>query len=294
MVTYSIIIPHRNIPQLLNRCINSIPCRSDIEIIVIDDNSSPNLKPLLLRDGVQLINLDTTQSKGAGYARNVGLSVASGKWLLFADADDYFVDGFIDILDNYVSEDIDVLYYGYNFIDGKSNRILNNEIGECAILAAYENNEYNNDHIRFKNYAPWSKMVRREYVNKHNFKFEEVMNGNDMLFSLLVASNTENYLVERSPIYVYVKTDDSLTTGRLSIEAHMCRIEHYMKLKEFYKVINRTEWATSVIRYICYIGKSEGLVRFVKLFMTYLFKYPGLYNRRKMFIEITNIGPQSR
>jgi hypothetical protein len=63
---------------------------------------------------------------------------------------------------------------------------------------------------------------------------------------------------------------------------------------EFYKVINRTEWATSVIRYICYIGKREGLVRFVKLFMTYLFKYPGLYNRRKMFIEITNIESHSR
>ena len=37
---YSIIIPHKNIPELLIRCLNSIPDREDIQIIVIDDNST--------------------------------------------------------------------------------------------------------------------------------------------------------------------------------------------------------------------------------------------------------------
>ena len=36
---YSIIIPHRNIPQLLQRCIDSIPSRDDLQIIIVDDNS---------------------------------------------------------------------------------------------------------------------------------------------------------------------------------------------------------------------------------------------------------------
>jgi glycosyltransferase involved in cell wall biosynthesis len=38
-ITFSIIIPHKNTPELLQRCLASIPKREDIQIIVIDDNS---------------------------------------------------------------------------------------------------------------------------------------------------------------------------------------------------------------------------------------------------------------
>ena len=38
-INFSIIIPTKNIPDLLQRCLESIPQRSDIEIIVVDDNS---------------------------------------------------------------------------------------------------------------------------------------------------------------------------------------------------------------------------------------------------------------
>lgn len=42
MIKYSIIIPHHNVPTLLERCVNSIPQRDDIQIIVVDDNSVNN------------------------------------------------------------------------------------------------------------------------------------------------------------------------------------------------------------------------------------------------------------
>lgn len=40
---YSIIIPHKNIPHLLQRCLDSIPQRKDVQIIIIDDDSSPEI-----------------------------------------------------------------------------------------------------------------------------------------------------------------------------------------------------------------------------------------------------------
>lgn len=40
-VKYSIIIPSHNHPELLSRCLNSIPDIADIQVIVIDDNSNP-------------------------------------------------------------------------------------------------------------------------------------------------------------------------------------------------------------------------------------------------------------
>ena len=42
-IKYSIIIPHYDIPDLLLRCVKSIPEHKDIQIIIVDDNS-PNAK----------------------------------------------------------------------------------------------------------------------------------------------------------------------------------------------------------------------------------------------------------
>ena len=39
IMNFTIIIPHKNIPHLLERLIKSIPVRDDLEIIVVDDHS---------------------------------------------------------------------------------------------------------------------------------------------------------------------------------------------------------------------------------------------------------------
>lgn len=40
---YSIIVPHYNNPKLLQRLLDTIPVRSDLEIVVVDDNSDPSI-----------------------------------------------------------------------------------------------------------------------------------------------------------------------------------------------------------------------------------------------------------
>ena len=99
MFSYTIIIPHKNCPDLLKRCVDSIPVRDDVQIIVVDDNSDEDKKPSIERKGMEVVLLDASSSKGAGRARNVGLKHAKGKWLLFADADDYYTDNLSKFLD---------------------------------------------------------------------------------------------------------------------------------------------------------------------------------------------------
>lgn len=69
MKNYSIIIPHKDIPELLQRCLNSIPQREDIEVIIIDDGSKA--VPVLTREDAELVAL--SENGGAGHARNIGL-----------------------------------------------------------------------------------------------------------------------------------------------------------------------------------------------------------------------------
>lgn len=42
-IRYSVIIPHKDIPDLLDRLLHSIPRREDIEVFVVDDNSDPKI-----------------------------------------------------------------------------------------------------------------------------------------------------------------------------------------------------------------------------------------------------------
>ena len=112
--TYSIIIPHKGIPDLLMRCLRSIPVSEDIQVIVVDDNSVGADTYLeryseLSRPYLEFVR--TTKGGGAGYARNVGLEHAKGKWLLFADADDFFVEDMHDIISSYVDSEADVIFF---------------------------------------------------------------------------------------------------------------------------------------------------------------------------------------
>ena len=111
---FSIIIPHYNIPDLLMRCLKSIPVTEDIQVVVVDDNS-PDVDTYLERyaelSRPYLEFVRTTKGGGAGYARNIGMEHAKGKWLLFADADDLYVDGMYDIICQWVDSDADIVFF---------------------------------------------------------------------------------------------------------------------------------------------------------------------------------------
>jgi glycosyltransferase involved in cell wall biosynthesis len=106
-----VIVPHYNSPKTLQRLIESIPSLSWIEVVVVDDNSSepidaltkayPNVRTLTLPQG----------RKGGGAARNFGLENSNSHWLLFADADDFFVNGAFERIHEYMSADFDVVFF---------------------------------------------------------------------------------------------------------------------------------------------------------------------------------------
>ena len=116
-INYSIIIPHKNSTVLLERCLKSIPCRKDVQVIVVDDNSENQEELNAVVGGFSQVELILTQGGGAGHARNEGLKYIRGKWVLFADADDFYNKNAFSILDNYINSDNDVIYFFANSLD---------------------------------------------------------------------------------------------------------------------------------------------------------------------------------
>lgn len=285
--TYSFIIPHHNSPELLNRCLDSIPQREDIQIIVVDDNSAEDKRPCINRDDVEVIYIDAEHTKGAGRARNYGLKEAKGKWLLFADCDDYYNVGFLDVLDQYKDIDIEVLYFNYYFIDGADGTMLTDNNLQKSIIS-YDGSKEKKDYIKFRNNTPWTKMIMHDYVKKYKVYFEEVINGNDVLFSLLLGYNASKILVVKERLYYYVKTSGSIGTRKQSISDIMCRITHIVKHNCFNGYIGHKEWNGNIVRDIAsYFRMCDCSLRF-KLIYSLMKAVPYLANNRNEWVNIIN------
>ena len=231
-INYTIIIPHKNIPDLLRRCLASIPRREDIQIIVIDDNSDPEKVDFNHFPGVGEPCVEiyfTKEGKGAGYARNVGLDHAQGKWLLFADADDFFDDDFVSALDKYFYEDVDIVYFNTRSVDSKTLNIVKPRSDRSETIRKGKI-----DKLRFT-HVPWGKMIRNEFVIRNNLHFEELIASNDSYFSVISGILATKISAYDVCIYVATIRLDSLffydTIERL--DARMLANEHVnCKLKE--------------------------------------------------------------
>ena len=264
---YSFIIPHKNCPDLLQRCVESIPERDDVQVIVVDDNSDDGKKPSLKeRKNLQVILLDSLQSKGAGRARNVGLEHAKGKWLLFADADDYYKQGFIEILDEYRNKEIDALYFNFEHRDGRTNELIK-DLYWKKYVSEYDSSPVATDLLKFRQNVPWSKMVSSAFIRRYQIQFAEVLNGNDVFFSMLVGYFSNKIDVEKREIYVYLQNENSIVTSNLSNKGRLCKLTNRIKQNYFYKHIGHKEWCRPISRIMIVFLLKSGftlIVPFIK------------------------------
>ncbi len=239
MINYSIIIPHYNIPDLLLRCIRSIPQRDDVEVIVVDDNS-PNgesysqLYPDLRRKGLTYIHLD--KNIGGGGARNVGLTHAKGKWLIFADADDFFNYCFNDVLDEYIKSDSDIVFLNANSIDTETYVNTDRSVPVNKWINRYKESdgadkdaEYE---LRYCFGTPWCKIIRVDLVRQHHIVYEETPIHNDTQFGYLIGYYANKICVDIRAIYCLTDREGSVSRV-LDADRYLTRIMVFAKKYSF-------------------------------------------------------------
>lgn len=127
-IKVSVICPCYNQEKLIIKAIESIPKRSDIEIIVIDDGSTDNTWNKLLQytnDHEELINfilLYNECNKGVAYTVNKGYDNANGEYVVLLGSDDYFyTDKFEEII-KYL-DGTDLVYFNLQINNGEVWRI---------------------------------------------------------------------------------------------------------------------------------------------------------------------------
>lgn len=235
-IIYSIIIPHKNIPELLFRCIQSIPQRHDTEIIIIDDNSTDINKNKIKSITESRSNTSciiSQHGKGAGHARNIGIKKAKGKWIIFADADDFFNYCFNDLLNDMVNVDCDLIIFNANSIDTTTYLPANRANHLNSYIKKYVHNKNKAEiDLRYRFGEPWSRIIRKSIIDQYNIKFDETTIHNDTTFSYLIGFHAKNIHVDCRASYCITVRSGSITTT-IDEYKELTRIEIFARKEQF-------------------------------------------------------------
>lgn len=119
----SVVVPVYNIADCVKHCVESLACQNydDFEIILVDDGSTDDSPELCdeLAAKYDRIRVVHKSNGGLSSARNAGMDVATGTYVLFVDGDDYLANGAIATLVAVAEKSqADVVQFGYEEVHG--------------------------------------------------------------------------------------------------------------------------------------------------------------------------------
>ena len=236
---FSVVIPHHELPALLQRCLDSIPDVPEVQVIVVDDNSSEEKVdfekfPGLDRKHTQCIF--DKEGGGAGHARNIGLKHADGKWLVFADCDDFFTKDAFQILESHKDDPYDIILFKADSVDSEDYSPSDRHLQLNEAIDKAQAGGITKKMAVMTMPVPWCKMVRRDYVQRKGIVFDETIAANDVMFVTKAVCWADDNAVTTSPEVLYVVTTrrNSLFDGyRSNPRNFLCRLEVQMRRNKF-------------------------------------------------------------
>lgn len=268
-IDFSIIIPHRDSLHFLPKLFHSLPESDRIEILLIDNSFIP-----IKREDVDTDKnfelLYSSPERGAGGARNEGLEHAHGKWLIFIDADDYLPDNTFEIFYNHFNSDAELIYFGMNGIYVDTGGYSERGDQYTKLVRGYLSGKISEMEIRLGFASPCSKMVRRELIDRHHIRFDEVVASNDVYFSLLTGFYAKKIDAVDKITYIATVSRGSLTKRR-DLKVLQSRFEVNLRRNKFLKEHNLSQYQGSVMFFL-YHARYYGFKRFltfVKLLVHY-------------------------
>lgn len=212
---YSVIIPVYNAEKTLRRCVDSLLSQdySNVEIILVNDGSADS-SGLICREYAEkekCVVCIEKQNGGVSTARNAGLEIARGKFVLFVDSDD-FVDGQYFVKLDQIDARYDFVMFSHCVTDGKSvsNKILKpfESMDPDESVAVFCEALYRKTLTH-----PVTKRYHRSIVQENEIRFpEHLYVGEDKSFNLLYVMHCSSCYISSEPLYcVSLENENSLS-----------------------------------------------------------------------------------
>ena len=215
----SIIIPVYNVGSLLRKSVDSVlpQLSCDCEIIIVDDGSTDGSGDIC--DEYSDIKNTTVVHKtngGLSSARNAGIDIAKGDYILFLDSDDYLRPGTIRVLTTLAqqSEKFDFLQYRYDEVSDYSDL---KEAGEvCGLFETTDRRQMFERKFSLGGIgaSACTKLISKDVFR--TLRFKEGIIHEDEQFTIHLINRAEKAIYISNPLYMYVQRPGSIITSRFT------------------------------------------------------------------------------
>lgn len=215
---FSVIIPSYNCENTLKKTVESIISSdlTDYEIIIVNDGSTDNTASVCksLCSQYSFIKYSEQENSGVSAARNKGISLAAGEYILFFDADDTAEkNGFSECVDIIKNEKPDILAYGMSFDYYKNGKLYRTDElvpEQNGILKKSQIKENFESLYDTNSLTPvWNKIFKKALISDNNIFFNtDYFLMEDFLFSLKCLKVCENIYCLPKALYHYKQSEN--------------------------------------------------------------------------------------
>lgn len=220
----SVIVPIYNVEKFIKRCVSSLMMQTyeNIEIILVDDGSPDSSGMIIDEISKKDLRVKVIHKVNGGVssARNAGLSVATGDYVMFVDGDDYVDKVYVEYFLRLVKRNNSLVGLNYsNFSDDNHSKTNSNEIFTISSAKAIEDIYLGGIFV-----AVWNKIYNLNYIKEKGISFnEEIWYGEGLLFNIQVLKDIENVAVGKLDVYHQVQNPDSAMRN-FNLESNYCGI----------------------------------------------------------------------
>ncbi len=265
----SVIIPVYNAGLYLDRCVNSVISQTfpDWELILVDDGSKDESGKICDEfaqkdDRIRVIH---QENAGAGAARNNGITMAKGEYVVFVDADDYIEPHYFDQLSKHTE---DVVFIDVQCVD-EYDRKVKEEYMSCY-------KDWTKDDLlrsQMTGKLPWGgvrKTVKINLLKENIIRYSNHRIGEEALYSFQVLHYAQSTGFIEGVVYSYLQHSDSLSNSRdedpwgkvaLSLRENIRQAGDYEKYAETLNAFIETAGAVRAYKVCNYYSFKDSIAK---------------------------------
>lgn len=234
--TFSLILPTYNTEKYLSKCLNSIlnqTC-SDYEVLIINDGSTDKSAEIAQEyvDADSRFKLLTFENAGISEARNRGIRVAKGEYIVFIDSDDTIQPELLEKLQPYTKREIEMIRFGavvVNETPKKDKYRFNREFYPEIISGVEALKKWNND----KRYSTvWLYCTKKDVFERSRFEFPKIKIYEDVASVPTLIANAKSVAMLDYIGYNYIQHENSVTNIKKP-NKQLCNLDGFITAYDF-------------------------------------------------------------
>lgn len=223
----SVVVPVYNVENYLEECLENLRKQTyrNIEIIMVNDGSTDKSEVICLRYAEQdkRFILISQENKGVSIARNVGIERATGKWIVFADADDYYYEDGIEKMVDLVCKSNQKVALCNSDIEGKN-------VTKTLLLLQ---DSYESFFLPMRHYALWGYIFALDLMRDNSVWFVPKLEfSEDRLFLYELSFYTIKMAVSHESVYFHRTNNSSMCNSSSGIRKARGQLNAAIELKK--------------------------------------------------------------